>query len=263
MRAPRRGARPNARQPQPARFRRFAAGFAKLGLVVVVVAGIGGIGAGGVYGYRYLSAPDTFPLQSVRFDSRLEHVRQADLRVALDPLLGQGFWGLDIAAIRQSLETLPWVSTAKVRRIWPATLQVTIREHRAVAQWNDDSLLSADNIVFRPPAETWPEGLPELHGPDGRAKEVGEHYREWGPRLAEVGLELQSVTLDARESWRLELVDGVRLELGRHETDERLRRFINALNDLRARSDQDLLAVDLRYPNGFAVRWADGSGDNN
>ena len=265
MRRQRRGARPlrQDRASGAGQWRERLAAWRRACLWAGGILAVGAAAVGGAQLYQYLTAPSTFPLQSVRFDSRLEHVRQAELHEALDPLLGPGFWGLEVAAIRGSLEALPWVRTAKVRRVWPGTLQITIREHRAVARWNEAALLSAGGEVFEPARGTWPDDLPELEGPSGRAVEVGERYRGWRDVLAGAGEELRAVKLDARESWRLRLEGGGIVELGRQDVDARLSRFIDALPALADEQDEPLVAADLRYPNGFAVRWGDAPGGEN
>lgn len=48
---------------------------------------------------------------------------------------GSSLFAADLAAARKSLERLPWVRTATVRRIYPDALGVTLAERRPVALW--------------------------------------------------------------------------------------------------------------------------------
>lgn len=243
------------RAPAARSWRMSVARLRRPALVMATVGLLAGLVAGGYQLYGHLMAPDTFPLQAVRFDSRLEHVREAELRDALGPMLGQGFLRLDVAALRSSLEELPWVRTAQVRRVWPGTLRITIREHQAVARWNDRALLSARGAIFTPENVTWPAGLPDLAGPDEQAVEVARRYLAWRDALATAGQTLEGVKLDARASWRLRLDNGALIELGRQDMEERLERFTDALGGLVRERDERLATADLRYPNGFAIRW--------
>ncbi len=239
----------------PRSWRASIARLRRAALVTVAGAAVAGLAIGGFQAYSHLMAPGTFPLQAVHFDSRLEHVRESELRAALGPMLGQGFLGLDVAAVRSSLEALPWVRSAEVRRVWPGTLRINIREHRAVARWNDRALLSARGDIFAPDRLTWPDGLPDLAGPDDQALEVGHRYLEWRDTLAAAGQALEGVKLDARASWRLRLDNGALIELGRQDMEQRLERFADALKGLEREREKQLAAADLRYPNGFAIRW--------
>ena len=66
------------------------------------------------------------------------------------------------------------------------------------------------------------------------------------------------VTLSARYAWQLRLANGIVLELGRDQArqslEERLARFVAAYPRAAAHLDQRIGYVDLRYPNGFAMR---------
>ncbi|MDN3517418.1 cell division protein FtsQ/DivIB [Aquisalimonas lutea] len=217
--------------------------------------------AGAVWGVAWVLAPDTFPLESVHFDSRLEHVREGDLRDALEGHLDDGFWGLDVTAIRGALEGLPWVETAAVRRVWPGQLRVKIREQEAVAVWNDEALLGAGGDVFAAQRATWPSGLPELGGPQGRHDEVRDRYRQLQRALEPIGFGVTGLRMDARESWTAELDTGARLRLGQDNLQQRMERFVTAYPQVAREREAGLARADLRYPNGFSVRWRDQQDD--
>lgn len=226
-------------------------------LTGAVAAGIGGA----VWGSAWLLAPETFPLESVHFDSRLEHVREGDLRQALEGRLDDGFWALDVDGIRQALEALPWVDRAAVRRVWPGQLRVEIREQEAVAVWNDEALLSAGGEVFAAPEDTWPGGLPSLSGPEGREADVAARYLDLQRAVDDIGFEVEHLDMDDRESWTAELDSGARIRLGREDVAERLQRFVAAYPGLVREREEEMARADLRYPNGFSVRWRD-NGNN-
>ena len=59
-----------------------------------------------------------------------------------------------------------------------------------------------------------------------------------------------------RYAWRIQLNTGTVLELGRENIKERLERYVLVYGHSIARLSQDgpLAYVDLRYPNGFAIR---------
>ena len=74
--------------------------------------------------------------------------------------------------------------------------------------------------------------------------------------VAPLGVELDRVVLTARYAWQLRLASGLHVMLGRDAdaAESRLKRFVDAypatLGRLARRHDY----VDLRYPNGFALR---------
>jgi cell division protein FtsQ len=194
-----------------------------------------------------------FPLRAVTLGGELEHVTEADLRQAMAPHLQGGLLSLDVARIRTAVESLPWVKRASVRRLWPHSLAIDIEEQRPLARWGDDALVGAGGEVFRP--QMLPEGLPGLAGPESRRGDVVQLYRALLEPLAARDLEVEALRVDARGSWTLRLTGDLVVEIGTHELESRLARFLGALPELRRGADQQPSRVDLRYPNGFAVDW--------
>ena len=83
--------------------------------------------------------------------------------------------------------------------------------------------------------------------------------------LAAVGRRPRAVILSAREAWQLKLDDGVLVDLGRdqakHPLRERLARFASHYQAARAKAGAGALLVDMRYPNGFALRPGRGAAE--
>jgi cell division protein FtsQ len=79
--------------------------------------------------------------------------------------------------------------------------------------------------------------------------------------VAPLGVEPAQVALSARYAWQVRLSNGVVLELGRDDSrspvEERLARFVAAYPRIAASLNRPLDYVDLRYPNGFAIRVPD------
>lgn len=167
-----------------------------------------------------------------------------------------GFLTLDLEAARASMEALPWVSHATVRRLWPNRLVVELTEHVAAAAWNGQQTLDTHGRLFR--VKPWPS-LPRIHAPEGMQLEVARRLSEFHKVLAPAGLRLEAVQVSPRHSWRLVLADGVSLELGRERMEERVRRFV-AFYPNTVRRIGPVTQIDLRYPNGFAAQRQDVKG---
>ena len=196
------------------------------------------------------------PLERVGFDGELAQLQEADLREALTGHLSGGLLSVDVAAIRGAVESLPWVATATVRRIWPDALRITIDAHEPVAIWGGKALMTADAEVFRP--SPLPDlALPELAGPPGSAARVLERYQGVVALLEAIPLQLESLSLNERRAWTLTLTGGGRLHLGRDSVNARLARFVAAWSEIPDTGARQLKVADLRYPDGFALRWQD------
>lgn len=202
-----------------------------------------------------LTDPRLLPIKSVQVQGSFTHVDAQAVRAAVAPYLTGNLLTVDVRRVQQVVQTLPWVRRAEVRRSWPDAVHVTVIEQAAVANWGDDALVNDAGEVFKPPRAGYPEGLPGLRGPEGSGKAVVTAFQDMSAMLAPLGVHIARVTLDERRAWSLELDNGMRLVLGRGDGYGRLLKFVRfyhrALRDQEAAAEQ----VDLRYSNGFAVRW--------
>jgi cell division protein FtsQ len=95
--------------------------------------------------------------------------------------------------------------------------------------------------------------LPSFIGPDGAAAEVTRHYTQFNRQLAALNLQATQIALSPRHAWQLHLSNGMVLELGREDMQQRLARFVAVYPYSLAAIQSKVKYVDLRYRNGFAV----------
>jgi cell division protein FtsQ len=196
-----------------------------------------------------------FPLREVTVRGDLEHTGRADLEMATRGRVVGNFFAVDLASIRAGLEQLAWVRRADVRRVWPDRIEVTLEEHRALARWGDAGLVNTFGELFSGQTDI---SLPIFAGPARSEAEVTRGFRRYGQVLAPLGGSLERVVLTPRFAWQLRLASGLSIELGRDlPTDPaqaRLARFVAAYPQTLGRIALRHENVDLRYPNGFALR---------
>lgn len=203
-----------------------------------------------------------FPLQQVIVSSPVDQVTRGQIEHTARSSLTGNFFTVNLDSARVAFERMPWVRSASLRRIWPDGIELNIEEHHAVARWTprdgEPRLVNDRGEVFAAASEA---NLPRLTGPEGSAAKVLERFRGFGQALAATGRVPVAVNLSAREAWQIRLDDGVVLELGRdqpkHPLSERLERYAGnfaAANGAVKGRLPTIGAVDLRYPNGFALR---------
>lgn len=190
----------------------------------------------------------------------LRHVSAPLLRSTVMARIQGNFFTVDLEGLRKTFEQVPWVRQATVRRVWPDRIRVTLEEHRAFAYWGDDRLMNIQGELFVANlAEAEDDGvsMPEFSGPNGSEARLLARYAELNNWLAPVSRRVTGLQLSSRYAWTAELDDGTTLILGRDEgvpIQERVTRWASVYPRVRARFDRDADVVDLRYPNGFAVR---------
>ncbi|MBS1191484.1 MAG: cell division protein FtsQ [Rhodocyclaceae bacterium] len=215
----------------------------------------------------WLARMPALPIRQVVFAEELQHVRRLEVEQVLPAALKGNFFSINLEAVRGALEKLPWVRKVEVRRVWPARLDVRVEEHRPAARWEDGRTPSRGELV-NTYGEVFPAalaegegaGLPMLYGPVGTAPELLRRYGEFSAALRPVGHRPVQVVQSPRLAWQLKLDNGMVVELGREQPraplGTRLQRFVEVYPSAVAGRPVLPSAVDLRYPNGFAMRVA-------
>ncbi len=205
----------------------------------------------------WLVDPSHSPLRRVEIEGDFRYLDKAQLQTTLAPLLENGFFKINVAAVQTQARALPWVSKASVRRVWPDRLQIYIVEQQPFALWGEQALLNPLGEVFTPVKPPAGMTLPQLSGPQGHADIVLANYQHMSDMVKGLGLTIDELHQDTRRAWRLTLSSGMAVELGRTDPAKRLARFINVYPAILAATATAVIElVDLRYSNGFAVRWS-------
>jgi cell division protein FtsQ len=212
-------------------------------------------GSTGTWVAALVTDPHRLPLETIRITGELSHVDRAKLQQLVAAAIDGGFFSVDMHKLRDAAEQLAWVDKVSIRRVWPQTLVMDVTEQVPVGRWGDQALVNARGEIFRPQAGELPQGLPRLHGEGGDGPVVVEFHRSASRRLEAIGLEIVALEVQGRHDWRLELNNGVTLLLGQAGAAQVLERFTLALPLLVDPQGRRPQRVDMRYENGFAVRW--------
>ena len=193
-----------------------------------------------------------FELREVTVGGALAHVTRGEIEGLVQRELRGNFLTLDLAAVSASFQKLPWVRNASVRRQWPARLEVALEEHVPLARWGSRALVNTQGEVFR---ATYDGQLPVFVGPEGAAREMAIQYRYFRKSLETIGQSPVRVEVSPRRAWKLKLASGMTLVLGREQLEARVARFVATYDRTLVPLGPQVNYVDLRYANGFAVRF--------
>ncbi len=202
-----------------------------------------------------LRDPMTLPISKIRVQGVLVHLDENMLRQAVAEKADEGFFGVDIDAVKQRVEQLPWVAQASVRRIWPDTLGIEVVEQKALARWAGGGLVNEAGRIFRPVVSSYPSQLPLFSGAEDMLETMKKQYRQDSALLASIGLGIRELQINSRRTLTLHLNDSTELVLGRKQTQLRLQRFIAVYKKLLGVHKAEIARVDLRYSNGLSVQW--------
>ncbi|MDG4554028.1 MAG: cell division protein FtsQ/DivIB [Candidatus Competibacter sp.] len=226
-----------------------------------VALALAAVGFGVRFASEKLREPGAFPLRQVRIEGELRNLAEEDFQPIVRGYLGQNFFDADLDALHGELAVNPWIEEVAVRRGWPDTVEITLRERVAFGYWGEREMVDVNGHRFQPAEVRQPGPWPRLAGPDGHEKDLIRTYRQARALLDPVGLKLVKLVEDERRAWWLTFDSGLEVYLGREQFERRLQRLARIYPRILAAQAERIAAVDLRYVNGFAVRWKTGSPD--
>lgn len=197
-------------------------------------------------------------VERVAFAGDIRQVNQDQLVSRVNPFIEKGYFGLDLAAIKRSVELEPWVLSASVEREWPWSLRVTIEEQTPIAYWGRTALLNHRGEVFAPASVPKNLPLPTLEGPDAASVGVMQAYQLMTQLLVDTPLQLSHLLLDDQGQWLGVAGDGVEIKLGRKQPVQNMKRFLRVYREKLQTRFADVQQVDTRYINGVAIDWREG-----
>lgn len=211
-----------------------------------------------VYGKDLLAHASARPINSIGVQGHFVHVSQEEISARVAPMIVGGFLQSPLSAIKQELETHPWVAQATVSRRWPDELYIAIVEEQPIARWDGVGFLNHRGDLIKVPQTDRLRALPLLSGKQGQERSVMQHYQQLAQMFRPHGLRITEFHSSDLMSRRLVLDNGVTVHLGRDQTLEKIQRFLVVYNQELQERMGEIAAVDLRYGNGLAVQWKVG-----
>ncbi len=221
---------------------------------------------------RWVVRLPAFNLRAVQVEGDVNRNSVASLRANALPRLQGSFLSMNLAEGRRAFEAVPGVRQAKLTRVWPMRLKVTLEEHRAAAYWEaradgadaateastERALVNSFGEVFHANlGDVEDESLPLRAGPAHAAGSMLAMWRALTPAARQLGDSVERLDLSGRGSWRVTLGSGAVIELGRGadaDVVQRFGRFAHTITQVTGTYRSPLQAADLRHADGYAVR---------
>lgn len=204
-----------------------------------------------------MTNPAVLPIDTVKVSGVFSRLDTNDVTsVVMAQTRDKGFFTADLDDIEAGLRTLPWLYAASVRREWPNTLHITAIEQQAVARWREGGLVNPVGDVFTPTQESYPPDLPIFRGPNNSGALLVTTYHSMSKQLQNLALRIDELVLDDRRSWSLILNQNLTIMIGRTDQEQRLARLMRFYTKVVTSAPAPIERIDLRYSNGFAVRFA-------
>jgi cell division protein FtsQ len=197
---------------------------------------------------------DFQPIRFVRVGGEFQYIKKEEIKTIITPLLNTGYFSVDLFVIQQAVMSLPWVDKVLVQRVWPNRLELKVYEQKPMVRWGSAELLNAHSEVFKPINIENFKFLPVLNTPEGLRKKFLLAMQAMNQALLKYDLEVTELRVNHRLSWFVSLKNGINIQLGRVEPLQKFMQLMDTLSVLGKKVSQ-IAYIDMRYPNGYAVRW--------
>ncbi len=201
---------------------------------------------------------DWLPIKYVRVEGAFQYIAKDEIKQILRKQVSAGLYNADIQQISESVQRLSWVNDVTVERIWPDSIDIKIKEQRPVVRWKDEGLINREGEVFSPDNIKEFSHLPILAGPTGNEKILLNVMIGLIIDLDEKNLQLSEFRVSDRRAWYIKCQNDMELILGRNKPLINFQHFLETLPFLGEQQIAKVAVVDLRYPNGYTLKWKQG-----
>ncbi|WP_117192506.1 cell division protein FtsQ/DivIB [Rhizobium terrae] len=166
---------------------------------------------------------------------------------------------LDIDAARRKLSDLPWVQYAEVRKVYPRTIEVMLKERQAFGIWqhgSELSLIEKNGSVIAPLRDNKFASLPLFVGRDAETDAASfENEMSAWPELKG---RVKAYVRVASRRWDLHLDNGVVLKLPEANVGKALSVLARLEKEQRV-LERDIASVDLRLEDRTTIQLTEAA----
>lgn len=207
----------------------------------------------------WISQPEHLTIAEVQWEGDFRYYDRVDLEQQAEPYLATNLYLLESTRLEEVLEAHNWVRDVSLRRVWPDQLIISVESQTPIAFWGSDRLLNRYGGIFSGSLPDKQGVIPLIYSPDDNGREMGERYVQLMQALQDLDLEIVALTEDERGSWQMRLRQGPLVVIGNKDQAKRIERFKVGYRQELQDSFKQIERIDLRYTNGFAVKWKQGS----
>ncbi|MEE9310272.1 MAG: cell division protein FtsQ/DivIB [Cocleimonas sp.] len=208
--------------------------------------------------YQWMQNPENLTITSVEVKGDLKLLDKTQLQPIIAPFTKTNLYLLDAKALEAAIESNPWVYSASMTKMWPNKLVIKIFEQHPVAYWGDKEMLAENGEIIKASLAKEKKNLPLLYSPNDKGRNMATGFLKIRKWMKDFPLKMVEFKEDTRGSWQIKLENGMTLKIGREHQEKRLRRFMVGYDHSLKDVINNVKTIDLRYTNGFAVKWKKG-----
>lgn len=227
-------------------------------IVLVVATATTGIVAGG-HSMTFTSAVTAwvgFGIENVKISGQSE-TSEVDVLNALDIGTYPSLLTLELDSAKERIESLPWVKTATIKKLFPDSLEIEISERDPFALWQHDGLVSLIDVSGRVITEDVGEryaSLPRVVGTG--AAPLARAYTDMMKQFPTIEARSRAGVYVSGRRWTIVLDNGMQLMLPPDKPEAALATIASMEAD-HAVFSREISVIDLRRPGQLVVRLTD------
>lgn len=194
-------------------------------------------------------------IKSIELDAEFKRVNSEQIRIAVAAYPERSFFKVSADNIRQNLIQIPWIQKVSISKKWPDSFIIKVREHKAVAVWNEDKLLNENGEVFEVDSIDDLSALPQISGKPDNSQKIWNKFMRYNDIIKHIGYDIKTAKVSNRGGWNLYLSNGINIYLGSEQMDAKLVRLADTWVKLLKKNTKSPQYIDLRYTNGYVVKW--------
>ncbi len=199
------------------------------------------------------------------------NIDKQEIQQAIKNTLNGTTLSTDLKIMVELILNNPWVEQVVIRRVWPNTIVLRLKEPRIIGLWNNKNLISEFGELTNIPLSHYKKIEKKLgcyfikiEGPQDFLSQIVTRAEETNNLLININKKLSHLRLTEQFSWEAKTTGGMTLHFGGDDLQGpmfyRLENFtksypslVNELAEKGTRSPE-IHHVDLRYAKGFAIK---------
>lgn len=205
--------------------------------------------------------PQLWPVKQLLIEGEYRYIDDEELVTLIKGQKHQGLLAINLQQLQTQIEKLDWVKVVEIKKVWPETLVLNLTEHQPIVAVTDGVLTRSGKLIETQIQDEYIKRLPKLEYFGGKTLAENEYLHIWNElklikqALIPLGANIKLLQINQLDNWQIHLSNNVTINLGRKQRLHRAERLAKVF--LSIKDKQQIENLDLRYPNGLAVKWLD------
>lgn len=199
-----------------------------------------------------------YPVRSVIVYGPFSTLNAIHLHHVLAPKMQKGFFRISLENIQQRLMLEPSIHHVDLWRAWPGDFVIRLYARQPVLRWHAGGGIDRSGVLFYPvrPQKTL-RTLPEYIGPQEQSAQAATLIDQIQSLIRhQKRLHIKNLQYDTAQGWSTRIEPKLNVFLGQTRLIQNFRRFLLVLPSLKKHYPRRHLTVDLRYRQGFALKFS-------